>query len=158
MYFASYQRYFFRQNWVHFVFVSVFLGADVERLRDIEGLDKEIQILQASNEQCARDTTELRKKVSAMETELKASQDEVSQARISHGIVETKLVILQTKFIASLSSLIHSISDGATLNYNTLDGCVDILREVFDQPQLNAPLIKQIKDALVGFNIWRLVS
>ena len=69
--------------------------------REIDNLDKEIRILQATNDQCTKENLELRKSISEMEGQLKLSHDEVNEAQTSHGIARTKLVILQTKFIAS---------------------------------------------------------
>lgn len=88
-----------------------------------------------------------------MEGQLKLSHDEVNEAQTSNGIARTKLVILQTKFIASLSSVMHRISGGGNLNYNTFENCVDILSEVFSQPDRNALVIRQVKEALSDFNI-----
>lgn len=125
----------------------------MDRYRDIGGLDKEIRILQASNDQCTRENNELRRKISAMETELKSTQDETIQAQISHGMLDTKLVILQTKFIACLSNVMNNICGGAKLNYNTFENCIDLLKKIFDDPESNGAAIKQVKEALMNFNI-----
>ena len=88
-----------------------------------------------------------------MENQLKSSQEEVKEAQTRHGIARTKLVVLQTKFIASLSSVMHNISGGGSLNYNTFDSCIDILSDLFSQPEQNAVAIRQVKEALSNFNI-----
>jgi hypothetical protein len=88
-----------------------------------------------------------------MESQLKSSEEEVSEAQTSHGIARTKLVVLQTKFIASLSSVMHNISGGGNLNYNTFESCMDTLSELFSQPEQNAVAIRQVKEALSDFNI-----
>ena len=126
---------------------------DMDRLRDIDNLEKEIKILQASNDQCSNENYELKKKVSEMETELRTSEDETSQSQTYHGILNTKLVILQTKFIACLSNVTQKISGGAKLNYNTFENCVDVLTKIFDEPELNAATISRVKEALMDFNI-----
>ena len=127
--------------------------SDVDKVREIDNLDKEIRILQATNDQCTKENFELRKSISEMESQLKSSHDEVNEAQTNNGIARTKLVILQTKFIASLSSVMHRISGGGNLNYNTFESCVDILGDVFSQPGKNALLIRQVKEALGDFNI-----
>ena len=88
-----------------------------------------------------------------METELKSTQDETIQAQISHGMLDTKLVILQTKFIACLSNVMNNICGGAKLNYNTFENCIDLLKKIFDDPESNGAAIKQVKEALMNFNI-----
>ena len=133
------------------IFSSKF--SDVDKVREIDNLDKEIRILQATNDQCTKENLELRKSISEMEGQLKLSHDEVNEAQTSHSIARTKLVILQTKFIASLSSVMHRISGGGNLNYNTFESCVDILSEVFSQPDKNALVIRQVKEALSDFKI-----
>ncbi|XP_028406223.1 suppression of tumorigenicity 18 protein-like isoform X2 [Dendronephthya gigantea] len=125
----------------------------IDRVREIENLDKEIRILKATNDQCTKENFELRKSISEMENQLKSSEEEVEEMRTGHSIARTKLVILQTKFIASLSSVMHNISGTGNLNYNTFDNCIDILSEVFSQPELNAVAIRQVKEALSDFNI-----
>lgn len=128
-------------------------GQHMDRLRDIEGLEKEIKILQASNDQCSKQNCELKDKISEMETELKASEDETSQAQTKYGNLNTKLVVLQTKFIACLSNVMQQISGGAKLNYNTFESCVDILTKIFDEPEVHATTIDQVKQALIELNI-----
>ena len=88
-----------------------------------------------------------------MENQLRTSQDEVHEAQANNGVARTKLVILQTKFIASLSSVMHNLSGGGNLNFNTFESCVDILSEVFSKPKQNAAVIRQVKEALSDFNI-----
>jgi hypothetical protein len=135
------------------VFLSV-LCTDIDKVREIENLDKEIRILQATNDQCTRENFELRSSISEMEDQLKSSEEEVNEAETHHGIARTKLVVLQTKFIASLSSVMHNVSGGGScLNYNTFDSCIDVLSELFSQPEENAVAIRQVKEALSHFNI-----
>lgn len=122
-------------------------------MREIENVDKEIRILQATNDQCTKENFELGRSVSEMENQLKSSENEMNEAQTSHGIARTKLVVLQTKFIASLSNVIHNISGGGNLNYDTFESCMELLSELFSQPQQNAVAIHQVKEALSDFNI-----
>lgn len=129
-------------------FLATIAQQEIEKVR---ALDKEIDVLQSSNEECEKLNKELDSEISRLEQRLTVCKEETARDRHRTGVVETKLAVVQTRFIASLSHV--QIPDiGVKLTFDSMDKYVDKLQEIIEENSTDyRELIAEIKDALSDF-------
>lgn len=120
---------------------------------EIRQLDKEIDVLRSSIEDSERVNDEIENEVMRMEKKLNATKNDTSQDRHSNGVLATKLAVLQSRFIASLSNIEIPDMD-VKLNFDSVDRYIEILQErILKNPVDNTSLIKDVKASLADFKV-----
>ena len=88
-----------------------------------------------------------------MEKRLSTSKSDMTHDRHRNGLLATKLAVLQTRFIASLSSIEIPDMD-VKLNFDSVDRYIEVLQErMLENPVDNSTLIMQVKEALSDFKV-----
>lgn len=88
-----------------------------------------------------------------MEKKLSTSKDDMTLDRHRNGVLATKLAVLQSRFIASLSCIEIPDMD-VKLNFDSMDRYIEVLQErMLQNPVDNSSLIMQVKDALSDFKV-----
>lgn len=96
---------------------------------------------------------EIDNEVRRMEKKLNSSQDDMNIDRHRNGMLATKLAVLQSRFIASLSSIEIPNMD-VKLNFDSVDRYIEVLQErMLKNPVNSSSLIKQVKEALSDFKV-----
>ena len=117
----------------------------------MRALDKEIDVLQSSNEECEKLNKELDSEISKLEQRLTVCKEETASDRHRTGVVETKLAVVQTRFIASLSHV--QVPDiGVKLTFDSMDTYIERLQQIIEENATDyKELIADIKEALADF-------
>jgi len=122
-----------------------------QEIDKVRALDKEINVLQSSNEECEKLNKELDSEISRLEQRLTVCKEETANDRHRTGVVETKLAVVQTRFIASLSH-VQMPDIGVKLTFDTMDKYIDKLQEIIEENSTDyMGLIAEIKEALSDF-------
>lgn len=122
-----------------------------QEIEKVRALDKEINVLQSSNEECEKLNKELDSEISRLEQRLTVCKEETASDRHRTGVVETKLAVVQTRFIASLSH-VQMPDIGVKLTFDTMDKYIDKLQEIIEENSTDyMGLIAEIKEALSDF-------
>lgn len=92
-----------------------------------------------------------------MEKKLNATKNDTSQDRHSNGVLATKLAVLQSRFIASLSNIEIPDMD-VKLNFDSVDRYIEVLQDrILKNPVDNSSLIKNVKASLADFKVWGIL-
>lgn len=131
--------------------VKIRSGKAQQEIEKVRALDKEIDLLQSSNQECEKLNKELDSEINRLEQRLTVCKEETASDRHRTGVVETKLAVVQTRFIASLSHV--QIPDiGVKLTFDSMDKYIDKLQEVIQQRSSEyRTLIAEMKEALSDF-------
>lgn len=122
-----------------------------QEIEKVRALDKEIDVLQSSNEECEKLNKELDSEISRLEQRLTICKEETANDRHRTGVVETKLAVVQTRFIASLSH-VQMPDIGVKLTFDSMDKYIDKLQEIIEEKSADyMGLIAEIKEALSDF-------
>lgn len=122
-----------------------------QEIEKVRALDKEINVLQSSNEECEKLNKELDSEISRLEQRLTVCKEETASDRHRTGVVETRLAVVQTRFIASLSH-VQMPDIGVKLTFDTMDKYIDKLQEIIEENSTDyIGLIGEIKEALSDF-------
>ncbi|XP_020893786.1 myelin transcription factor 1 isoform X2 [Exaiptasia diaphana] len=128
-------------------------GRSRQEYEEIRQLDKEIGVLRTSIEESERVNEEIDNEVRRMEKKLNSSQDDMNIDRHRNGMLATKLAVLQSRFIASLSSIDIPDMD-VKLNFDSVDRYIEVLQErMLKNPVNSSSLIKQVKEAFSDFKV-----
>jgi septal ring factor EnvC (AmiA/AmiB activator) len=129
------------------------LSSGQQEYEEIRLLDKEIGVLQSSIEDSERVNEEIENEVLRMEKKLNASKVDTSQDRHSNGVLATKLAVLQSRFIASISNIKIPDMD-VKLNFDSVDRYIEVLQErILKNPVDNTSLIMEVKASLADFKV-----
>ena len=129
----------------------VVLMTGQQELEEVRALEKEINFLRSSNKECDSLNKELDSEISRLEQRLIVCKEEIASDRHKTGVVETKLAVLQTRFIASLSH-VQRPDIGVKLTFDSMDKYIDNLQEIIEENSIRyREFITEIKDALADF-------
>lgn len=131
--------------------VKIRSGKAQQEIEKVRALDKEIDVLQSSNEECEKLNKELDSEISKLEQRLTVCKEETASDRHRTGVVETKLAVVQTRFIASLSHV--QVPDiGVKLTFDSMDTYIEKLQQIIEENATDyKELIADIKEALADF-------
>ncbi|XP_022799858.1 myelin transcription factor 1-like isoform X2 [Stylophora pistillata] len=131
--------------------VKIRSGKAQQEIEKVRALDKEIGVLQSSNEECEKLNKELDSEISKLEQRLTICKEETASNRHRTGVVETKLAVVQTRFIASLSHV--QVPDiGVKLTFDSMDTYIEKLQQIIEENATDyKELIADIKEALADF-------
>ncbi|EDO41350.1 predicted protein [Nematostella vectensis] len=126
-------------------------GRGKQEFEAVKELDREINTLRSSIEESERVNEELEDEVERLENRLASYKEDNAKDRHSNGVLATKLAMLQTRFIASLSHIeIPDIS--VKLNFDNVDEYVEQLETmIMSNPEGNRRLISEVKEAVADF-------
>lgn len=131
--------------------VKIRSGKAQQEIEKVRALDKEINVLQSSNEEREKLNKELDSEISRLEQRLTVCKEETASDRHRTGVVETRLAVVQTRFIASLSH-VQMPDIGVKLTFDTMDKYIDKLQEIIEENSTDyIGLIAEIKEALSDF-------
>lgn len=131
--------------------VKIRSGKAQQEIDKVYALDKEIDLLQSSNQECEKLNKELDSEINRLEKRLTVCKEETASDRHRTGVVKTKLAVVQTRFIASLSHV--QVPDiGVKLTFDSMDKYVDKLQEIIEEGSSDyRALIAEMKEALSDF-------
>lgn len=134
-----------------FLLGAAFTTPAQQEIEKVRALDKEIDVLQSSNEECEKLNKELDSEISKLEQRLTVCKEETASDRHRTGVVETKLAVVQTRFIASLSHV--QVPDiGVKLTFDSMDTYIEKLQQIIEENATDyKELIADIKEALADF-------
>lgn len=131
--------------------VKVRSGKAQQEIEKVRALDKEIDVLQTSNQECEKLNKELDSEISRLEQRLTVCKEETASDRHRTGVVETKLAVIQTRFIASLSH-VQMPDIGVKLTFDSMDKYVEKLQQIIEESSADyRGLIAELKEALSDF-------
>ena len=140
----------------HFYLYFFFLSPAAEReYEEYLNLDKEVEELRTANQENEKPNQQLRAEVQDLETRLSACEQETGSEQHETGLAETRLAVLQTRFIANLSH-VDKPNLGIKLNFDSMDEYLDRLQRLLllegDSARLHV-LIRHMKEALADFDL-----
>lgn len=131
--------------------VKIRSGKAQQEIEKVRALDKEIDVLQSSNQECETLNKELDSEISRLEKRLTVCKEETANDRHRTGVVETKLAVVQTRFIASLSH-VPMPDIGVKLTFDSMDKYIEKLQQIIEESSADyRGLIAEIKEALSDF-------